>query len=127
MKITFDIPDNTIGAVLSFMVGDENGVLGIGTQQVCGDKLHDGAVLVWDTPASDDVQATIDDLNHDKDIEIVELKDELEQLKKSLSGRFRFLENERLRNELEAVKRENERLHKENFWLNSVEGGLNDV
>lgn len=29
--------------------------------------------------------------------------------------------------ELERVKRENERLHKENFWLNSVEGGLNDV
>lgn len=71
--------------------------------------------------------ATIDDLNHDKDIEIAELKDELERLRKSLSGRYRFLENERLRNELEAVKRENERLHKENFWLNSVEGGLNDV
>lgn len=59
--------------------------------------------------------------------ENAELRAELEQLKKSLSGRYRFLENERLRNELEAVKRENERLHKENFWLNSVEGGLNDV
>ena len=59
--------------------------------------------------------------------ENAELRAELEQLKKSLSGRYRFLENERLRNELEAVKRENERLHKENFWLNSVEGGLSDV
>lgn len=48
--------------------------------------------------------ATIDDKNHDKDIEITELKSELERLRKSLSGRYRFLENERLRNELEREK-----------------------
>lgn len=58
--------------------------------------------------------------------ENAELRAELERLKKSLSGRYRFLENERLRNELEAVKRENERLHKENFWLNRMEA-LSDV
>ena len=59
MKITFDIPDNTIGAVLVFVAEAESGYLGMGTLEARSDELYDGAVRVWAPPKSDDVQAHI--------------------------------------------------------------------